>query len=100
MPMKSERRISKRFDFDSPVRYQEKGSQKITNTTAKDLSNSGIGFISDEFIPKSSQLVFEIHPPGYQEYMKVLGEVMWVSNQPFSERFYVGARFINPPEPV
>ena len=94
--MEEERRISKRIFFDSGVRYHQKGSQKYCDTVGKDISNTGIGFISNEFLPKNSHIVFELHPPGRQEPIQTMAEVVWVSDQPYSERFYVGARFLEP----
>lgn len=94
--MEEEKRIAARILFDLSVRYHEKGTQRYSNTVGKDISNSGIGFISNEFIPKHSKLVFEIHPPWRPEPIQTLAEVVWVSNQPYSERFNVGARFLAP----
>ena len=94
--MEEEKRIAPRILFDSPVRYHEKGTQRYSNAVGKDISNNGIGFISNEFIPKHSKLVFEIHPPWLPEPIQALAEVAWISNQPYSERFNVGARFLAP----
>ena len=94
--MGEDRRISPRISFDSGVRYHEKGTQKYSDTVGKDISDSGIGFLSNEFIPKNSQLVFELRPPWNPEPVQKLAEVMWVSNQRHSERYYIGARFLEP----
>ncbi|MDP2921694.1 MAG: PilZ domain-containing protein [Candidatus Omnitrophota bacterium] len=94
--MEENRRIAPRVLFDSPVRYYQKGDQKYNDTIGKDISNSGIGFISNEFIPKNSQIVFEMHPPWHAEPVQTLAEVMWVANQPHSERYYIGAKFLSP----
>ena len=95
--MFQERRNSERLLLSSPIRYRQKGSQRFGNTVGRDISNSGIGFISNEFFPISTQLVFDFQHPKTQGFVKVLGEVVWISNQPYSERFSVGARFIGPP---
>lgn len=92
--MGNEKRIASRILFNSSVRYQEKGGQGYRDTIGKDISNSGIGFIANEFIPKNSKLVFEIRSPWQQEPIQTLAEVVWISNQPYSERFNVGARFL------
>ena len=94
--MEDEKRLSRRISFDSAIRYHQKGSQKYYGTIGKNISNSGIGFISNEFLPKNSHIVFELHPPWHQEPIQTLAEVVWVSDQPYSERFYVGARFLEP----
>lgn len=89
--MEEEKRCLKRISFTSPVRYYQKGSEKYSNTVCKDLSASGIGFISNEFIPKGTQLLFELNPPWNNEPIQVLGEVKWIASQSYSERFNVGA---------
>jgi len=94
--MEEERRGSKRIKFDSPVRYYQKGTQRYSDTIGKDISESGIGFISNEFIPKSTQLILELNSPSTQEHSQALGEVVWIASQPYSERYYVGARFLEP----
>ena len=94
--MEEERRVSNRISFDSAIQYHQKGSQKRYGTVAKDISDSGIGFISNEFLPKNSHIVFELCPPWHQEPIQTLAEVAWVSDQPYSERFYIGAKFLEP----
>ena len=94
--MEDDRRAAKRIPCDLPVRYNQKGAKEYINTVGKDISDTGIGFISNEFIPKHSNLLFEIRPPWQPEPIQALAEVVWVSNQPYSERFNVGARFLDP----
>lgn len=94
--MEDEKRVTPRILFDSPVRYHEKGTHLYNNTVGKNISNSGIGFVSNEFIPKNSKLVLEILPPWRPEPIEALAEIVWVSSQPYSERFNVGARFLAP----
>ncbi len=94
--MEEEKRFASRILINSSVRYHQKGAQIYNNTVGKDISNSGIGFVSNEFFPKHSQLVFEIHPPWQPEPIQTLAEIVWVSNQPHSERFNVGAKFLAP----
>jgi len=93
--MEEEKRIVPRVLFNSSVRYYEKGIPKYSDTVGKDISSSGVGFISNEFIPNHSKLLFELRPPWHQKPIQALAEVIWVSNQPYSERFNVGARFLN-----
>ncbi|MCX5693027.1 MAG: PilZ domain-containing protein [Candidatus Omnitrophica bacterium] len=98
--MEADKRIVPRILFNLPVRYRQKGTAGYSDTVGKDISNSGIGFISNEFIPKNSHLVFELHSPWQIEPIQALAEVVWVSNQPCSERFEVGAKFLGSPMQV
>lgn len=95
--MREERRDSERLALSAPVRYQKKGSQRFGNSIGRDINDSGIGFLSNEYFPISSQLIFETQHPCTHKCIRGLGEVVWVSSQPYSERFSVGARFIDPP---
>lgn len=95
--MGSDRRIAKRITCQSAIRYQLPDVKDFTNTIARNISDTGIGFISNEFIPKSSHLILELNEPRYNKYMRASGEIVWISSQPHSERFYVGARFMEPP---
>lgn len=95
--MIQERRCSKRLSLSKPIRYHQKGSQVYTNSLGKDISDKGIGFISDRFLPISSHVVIETHHPLNQDFIKVVAEVVWITSQPYSERFSVGARFLGPP---
>jgi len=94
--MEMEKRVASRILFDSPVRYYEKGAQRYSDTVAKDLSNSGIGFVSYEFLPKNSKIMCELRPPWHTEPIQALAEVIWISSQPYSEKFNIGARFLSP----
>jgi len=94
--MEEDKRIAPRVLFDSAVRYRQKGFKGYSDTVGRDISNSGIRFISNEFIPKNSKLVFELRPPWHVEPIQAVAEVVWVSNQPYSERFKIGAQFLNP----
>ncbi len=94
--MEEEKRIASRILFNSPIRYHERGAQRYSDTVCKDLSNSGIGFISNEFIPKHSKFIFEIRSPWRTEPIQTLAEIVWVSSQPYSEKFNIGAKFSSP----
>lgn len=95
--MKQDKRDSKRLPTSAPIRYQKKGSRVFGNTIGRDVSDNGIGFISNEFLPISSNLIFEIQHPEKAGFTRAVGEVVWISSQPYSERFSVGAKFIEPP---
>ncbi len=92
-----EKRDSERLPFSHSVRYQQKGSQIFGNSIGRDISNTGIGFIANEFFPISTDLIFELRHPKTQDFIKAVGRVVWISVQPHSEKFSVGARFIGPP---
>lgn len=99
--MAQERRDFERMKLSAPVRYQLKGSQRFGNTLGKDISAGGIGFLSDEFFPVSTQLIFEVQHPKTRVFIKAVGEIAWISNnKPYSEKYAAGARFIGPPIPL
>ena len=100
MLMEQERRVFERTLLSIPIRYQQKGSQRFGNSIGRDISPSGIGFVSEEFFPKSTQLIFELQHPESQEFIKAVGEIVWISGKPYTEKYNIGARFIGPPLPV
>lgn len=96
--MAQERRDSERLTLSAPVRYQQKGSQRFGNTIGKDISHSGIGFFSDEFFPVSTQLIFDVQHPKTREFIKAIGEIVWISDSKlYPEKYTAGARFLGPP---
>ena len=95
--MANERRNDKRVLLPGAMRYQHKGSQRFGNSLGRNISKSGISFIADEFFPISTQLVFELQHPKNHEFIKAVGEVVWITNQVYSERYSIGARFLGPP---
>ena len=94
--MEENKRILDRIHLTTPIRYQKKGSQRFGNFIGRDISANGIGFVSNEFFPVSTQFIFEFQQPKANNYIKTVGEVVWVSSQPHSERFSAGAKFIEP----
>ncbi|MDP8230119.1 MAG: PilZ domain-containing protein [Candidatus Gorgyraea atricola] len=95
--MAQERRSFNRTVLSAALRYQQKGSQRFGNSVCRDISKSGIGFASDEFFPVATNLVFEFQHPQTNQFIKAAGEIAWISSQPHSERYSVGARFFGPP---
>ncbi|MFC1666677.1 PilZ domain-containing protein, partial [Candidatus Omnitrophota bacterium] len=83
--MTHNRRDSERLPTANPVRYQQKGSQRFANSMARDISDNGIGFISNEFFSVSTPLIFEAQHPKSREFIRAPGEIVWISNQPHSE---------------
>lgn len=98
--MECDRRKVKRLPLSYPIRYQKKGSQEYGNSIGRDISNSGIGFTSNEYFPIRTQLIFELEHPDRHKFIKAVGEVVWASSEQYSERFSVGAKFIGPPLPI
>jgi hypothetical protein len=94
--MEEDRRVTQRISYNSPVRYNQKGAKIYSDTVGKDISNNGICFISNEFIPKKTHLIFEVQPPWKETPVQTLAEVVWVSNQSYSERYEIGAKFLAP----
>lgn len=95
-----EKRRFERISLSQPIRYQIKGGNHFADSMGRDISAEGIGFISEEFLLKSTQLIFELRHPDRNNYIKAVGEVVWISKVPHAERFLAGARFMGPPIPV
>lgn len=93
----SNKRMFQRLPLSAPVRYQLKGSQRFSFGVGRDISDNGIGLVSNEFLPIAQQLIFEVRHPENQKCIRVLGQIVWVSNERYSERYLLGASFIELP---
>ena len=95
--MNKNRRGFERHSLSGSIRYQRKGAQEFASSVGRDISSTGIGFISGEFFPISTDLIFQVQHPKTHDFIQAVGRVVWISNERHSERFLVGASFIGPP---
>ncbi|MFC1703490.1 PilZ domain-containing protein [Candidatus Omnitrophota bacterium] len=61
----------------------------------RDISENGIGLISQKFIPKNSKLILEIALAPATEPLMALGKVKWVEKMGYSEMYRLGLQFEN-----
>lgn len=88
----AERRIDKRVEFREPIQYRSHDSEKVQGSLGYDLSQSGVRFQTEDFLPlhKSLSLHMDL---GAGQSLDMNGQVVWVQMVPHSERYHVGINF-------
>jgi len=87
-----EKRRFPRIKFNSPLRFQIRGTPAFNNTVINDISSGGIGFTADNFIPPSTNLMLEINILSHV--VKPIGRVAWSSPLPHCNRYRLGIEFV------
>ncbi len=101
---RKERRESLRVKDNIFVFCKLKGDYEVIEGITKDISETGLGFESDKFVPPSTLLEMEIYQPLNRHKSKIvaiylLGKVVWVkeirkrSKYKGSNRYRGGLRF-------
>lgn len=88
-----ERRQSERADSRCPLRYQFKGQPNFYDTITRDISEGGLRFITNQFIPAFAELFLEVSLRPSTEPVRAAAKVSWVQKVPHSDQYYVGAHF-------
>jgi len=87
-----EKRHFPRIRFKSPVRYQVRGIPEFDNALCDNISEGGIGFITNRFIPPSTLLMLEINV--LSRILRPIGRIVSSLPLPHSERNRLGIEFI------
>lgn len=86
---REEKRANTRFRASLPVQYRY--LTKVNNALTHDLSESGLSFTTNDFIPVNTQLFVAILPQ--EEPLRAGGRVAWVQKVPFGDRYNIGLKF-------
>ncbi len=99
LSLQTEQRRSPRFPFREPLEFRVRSlargvpAKKVSlGSLAWDLSDSGIRFRSEDFLPLGTSLSFLI-PLETDEAVEVEGWVAWITQVPYSEHYQVGVAF-------
>lgn len=88
----AERRKAKRMEFREPIQYRSRESEQLQGSLGYDLSEGGLRFQTESFIPLNKSL--SIHMDlGQGQSIDVDGHVVWVQLVPHAERYHVGLSF-------
>ena len=68
------------------------------NSQTVDISDSGIGFFSQRFIPVDTNMVLEIALAPKAEPLLTVGRVKWIQKVGYLDRYRVGMEFTDIPE--
>ncbi len=90
----AERRRARRIEFREPIQYRPRGSEELHGSLGFDLSESGVRFQTEDFIPLHKNVAVRLElDPGQS--VDINGEVVWVQLVPHSERYHIGLNFEN-----
>lgn len=87
-----ERRRFHRFRHAEAVHFQWKDPRYFGGCLSCDLSEGGIRFHSDDFIPLNTPLTLQIQLAG-DRVADCMGHVVWVEKERFADRYQVGLEF-------
>lgn len=84
-----EKRAATRFRTGLPVQYRY--LTKVSNALTIDLSEGGLSFTTNDFIPVNTKLFVAILPK--EEPLRAGGTVVWIQKMPYGDRYNVGMKF-------
>ena len=87
-----ETRRAPRIDFTGPLRCQVRGTPVFLNTLSDDISDSGIGFINNKFIPPQTTVMMEINI--FARVLRPIGKIVWSSPFAHADKYRFGAQFL------
>lgn len=90
-----DRRKYLRIPESSQISYEVLSTSKIRDFVTKDISQGGIRFLVNEFIPNNSLLKIRVTLEKIHFCFEALVKMVWINEDPRSERFEVGVEFIN-----
>ncbi len=89
----SEKRKFVRVHSSLPLHYRD--YEHFVSSLSRDISEDGIRFTSNRFIPVSVKLLMDICLFHDAEPIKVITEVIWVEKLSHMDLYYVGAKFVD-----
>ncbi len=91
-----ERRKWVRVDATVPLQYKKlKGQSEGTiGAITKDVSEGGVQFISNEFLPLASRLVVEVFLPAQPKPIKAISKVAWIQKASSGDQYVIGNQFL------
>lgn len=87
-----EKRRTSRLCLRTPVRYQVRGSPELTDTITDNLSASGLGLFSANFVAPQSLVMLEINVLARQ--LRPIGRIAWTASMGHSDNYRSGIEFI------
>ena len=82
-------------EIESSFRDIEEGSSRpVDETVVQDISEGGIRFRANHFIPVHDRLLFRIHIPN-QKTIEAVAQPAWIREIPSVGQYDIGARFVS-----
>jgi hypothetical protein len=87
-----DKRCFPRVKVRLPLRYQARGAPEFNNVITDNISLSGVGFSSDEFIAPMTNVMLEIN--ALLHILTPIGRVAWSVSSPHSDKYHSGIEFV------
>ena len=91
-----ERRRYIRVDSTVPLQYKKlkELAEGTIGAIAQDVSEGGIRFIANEFLPLASRLVVELFLPAQPRPIKAISKVAWIKKASSGDQYVIGNQFL------
>ena len=84
-----------RCEIDSSFKNLDRAeAASPAETMVQDISESGIRFYANEFIPIHHKLLFRIHIPGRKS-IQAVAQPAWIKEVPQVGQYNIGAKFLS-----
>ena len=92
-----DKRKFKRAVADLPLQYKNlrKVGEQSIGSLAKNISEGGVCFKSNEFISLACRMVVEISVPTVEKPIKAITKVAWIRRIPNTEQYELGNQFLD-----
>jgi Tfp pilus assembly protein PilZ len=94
--MMLENRKFKRKVYSLPLKHRDLSKNETVTTTsvAANISEGGVSFTSDEFVPLAQRLVLEISLPTTPDAIKAISRVIWIKKIASTDQYVIGSQFL------
>ncbi|MDP1853745.1 MAG: PilZ domain-containing protein [Candidatus Omnitrophota bacterium] len=88
----SEQRRFPRFGYSIPLKYRQDNQNTPTYTVTRDISVGGLKLLTNNFIPRGTEIQIEVELP-HLDLVNTSATVVWSSRINHSEEYLSGIRF-------
>jgi len=92
-----ERRRFARVGSAVPLQYKKlkQLSEGTIGAITQDVSEGGVKFLANEFLPLASRLVVELFLPAQPRPIKAISKVAWIKKATSSDQYIIGNQFLD-----
>jgi len=92
----NERRKYQRIESKMPIQYRKlkEPAEGTIGALSVNVSEGGIRFLANEFLPLASRLVVELFIPSQPRPVKAISKVAWIRKMPAGEQYEIGNQFL------
>ena len=90
------RRKYVRVESAVPLQYKKlkQLSEGTIGAITQNVSEGGIRFLANEFLPLASRLVVEVFLPAQPRPVKAISKVAWIRKAPSGDQYVIGNQFL------